>query len=58
LIATGAAPDNLLVAFLARTLGGVVGAVVSTPLVAAFLTLVYFDLRARKDGLDGERVTG
>jgi hypothetical protein len=57
-IATGAAPDNLLVAFLARTLGGVVGAVVSTPLVAAFLTLVYFDLRARKDGFDGERVTG
>jgi hypothetical protein len=57
-IATGAAPDNLLVAFLARTLGGVVGAVVSTPLIAAFLTLVYFDLRARKDGLDGDRVTG
>ncbi len=57
-IATGAARDNLLVAFLARTLGGVVGAVVSTPLVAAFLTLVYFDLRARKDGLEGERVTG
>jgi hypothetical protein len=57
-IATGAAPDNLLVAFLARTLGGIVGAVVSSPLIAAFVTLVYFDLRARKDGLDGERVTG
>jgi len=48
-IATAAAPENLLVAFVARTLGGVVGAIVSTPLVAAFLTLVYFDLRARKD---------
>jgi hypothetical protein len=48
-MATAAAPDNLLVAFLARTLGGIVGAVVSSPLIAAFLTLVYFDLRARKD---------
>jgi hypothetical protein len=48
-IATAAAPDNLLVAFLARTTGGIVGSVVSTPLIAAFITLVYFDLRARKD---------
>jgi hypothetical protein len=57
-IATAAARDDLLVAFLARTLGGAVGAVVSTPLVAAFITLVYFDLRARRDGPESEPVTG
>lgn len=56
-IATGAAPDDLLVAFLARTIGGVIGAVVSTPLVAAFVTLAYFDLRARKDGADADPAT-
>jgi hypothetical protein len=46
-IAIASAPDNLPVAFLAGTLAGTVGAVVSTPLLAAFTTLVYFDLRAR-----------
>jgi hypothetical protein len=56
-IAIASAPDNLLVAFLAGTLAGTVGAVVSTPLVAAFVTLLYFDLRARKDGPDIELAT-
>jgi hypothetical protein len=57
-IATASAPDNLLVAFLAGTLAGTVGAVVSTPLAAAFVTLLYFDLRARKEGPEIEVAVG
>ena len=49
-IAMVSAPESLVTAFLAGTLAGTVGAVVSTPLAAAFITLLYFDLRARKDG--------
>jgi hypothetical protein len=55
-IAMASAPESLLTAFLAGTLAGTVGAVVSTPLAAAFVTLVYFDLRARKEGLDRDEV--
>jgi hypothetical protein len=49
-IALVTAPDNLIVSLLAATLGATIGAIVSTPLVAAFVTLLYFDLRARKEG--------
>ena len=44
------AAESLVVAATAATLGAVLSAVASTPLFAAFLTLVYFDLRARKEG--------
>ena len=53
-ITIASAPENLLVVFVAGTVGGTVAAVVSTPLVAAFVTLVYFDLRARKDASETE----
>jgi hypothetical protein len=46
------AEDNTLAAALGAVVGGTVGAVLTTPYSAAVVTLLYFDLRVRKEGLD------
>jgi len=46
------AEDNTLVAALGAVVGGTAGAALTTPYPAAVVTLVYFDLRVRKEGLD------
>ncbi len=46
------AEDNTLVAALGAVVGGTVGSVLTTPYSAAVVTLLYFDLRVRKEGLD------
>jgi hypothetical protein len=46
------AEDNTLVGALGSVVGGTVGSVLTTPYSAAVVTLLYFDLRVRKEGLD------
>jgi hypothetical protein len=46
------AEDNTLAAALGAVVGGTVGSVLTTPYSAAVVTLLYFDLRVRKEGLD------
>jgi hypothetical protein len=46
------AEDNTLVGALGAVVGGTVGSVLTTPYSAAVVTLLYFDLRVRKEGLD------
>jgi MFS family permease len=43
---------NTLVSALAAVVGGTLGAAITTPYSAAVVTLLYFDLRVRKEGLD------
>lgn len=47
-----AAPDSTIVNFAAQTVGGLISSLVTTPILAAFITILYFDLRVRKEGLD------
>jgi hypothetical protein len=47
-----AAEGNTLVGALGAVVGGTVGSVLTTPYSAAVVTLLYFDLRVRKEGLD------
>jgi len=46
------AEGNTLVGALGAVVGGTVGTVLTTPYSAAVVTLLYFDLRVRKEGLD------
>ncbi len=54
LIGIVAGSDNDLVVLVLSGLAGTVGLAVSTPLQAAILAVVYFDLRVRKEGFDLE----
>ena len=51
-VPTLVAEDNTLVAALGAVVGGTVGSALTTPYPAAVVTLIYFDLRVRKEGLD------
>jgi hypothetical protein len=44
--------DTDLAIFLVNAVGGTLGNVITTPFVAAFITVLYVDLRVRKEGLD------
>jgi hypothetical protein len=46
------AEDNTLAGALGAVVGGTVGSALTTPYSAAVVTLLYFDLRVRKEGLD------
>ena len=46
------ADGNTLVSALGAVVGGTVSSALTTPYSAAVITLVYFDLRVRKEGLD------
>ena len=46
--------DNEVTAVLAGTIGSTLSAVIVTPFTAAVTTVVYFDLRVRKEGFDLE----
>jgi len=46
------AQDSVLAAVLVTTVIGAISGVVATPFQAAVTTLIYFDLRVRKEGLD------
>lgn len=46
------AADSDTALFLVNTLGGTLGSLVSTPFTAAFITVLYVDLRVRKEGFD------
>jgi hypothetical protein len=46
--------DNDALVLVLATLAGIVGLAISTPLQAALLTVLYFDLRVRKEGFDLE----
>ncbi len=52
IVPTLVAEDNTLVAALGAVVGGTVGSALTTPYSAAVVTLIYFDLRVRKEGLD------
>jgi hypothetical protein len=45
-------PDNPFVLFLIGALSSTAGALVTTPFSAAYHTVLYFDLRVRKEGFD------
>ena len=49
-----ASVDNDVVSALGRALGNVAASVLTTPFLAAVTTVLYFDLRVRKEGLDLE----
>ncbi len=46
--------DNLAVTAVATAVGAIVSSLITTPFQAAIVTLLYFDLRVRKEGLDLE----
>jgi hypothetical protein len=45
-------PDNEVVSVVLGTVGGTVASTLTTPFQAAFVTVLYFDLRVRKEGFD------
>jgi hypothetical protein len=45
-------PENDLVSVVLGTIGGTAAATLTTPFQAAFVTVLYFDLRVRKEGFD------
>lgn len=47
-------PDNDVVRVVLGTIGGTVASTLTTPFQAAFVTVLYFDLRVRKEGFDLE----
>jgi hypothetical protein len=47
-------PDNRALVLVLSGLSGAIGLVIGTPFQAALLTVVYFDLRVRKEGFDLE----
>ena len=49
---TFASPDEPVVVFLVGALSGTVAALVTTPFSAAYHTVLYFDLRVRKEAFD------
>ena len=46
------AAEGAPVVLAANTLGSIFSSAISTPLIAAFTTVLYFDLRVRKEGFD------
>ncbi|HEV2074792.1 MAG TPA: hypothetical protein VGR10_00975, partial [Thermoleophilaceae bacterium] len=46
------APESLLVNVLGNGIGTALAAVLATPIQAAFIAILYFDLRVRKEGFD------
>jgi hypothetical protein len=44
--------DTDLAIFLVNALGGTLGSAITTPFLAAFITVLYVDLRVRKEGFD------
>lgn len=44
--------DNEVAAAVVTTIAGIAGALIATPLEAAILAVVFFDLRVRREGLD------
>jgi hypothetical protein len=52
----GLADDNVPLAALAAALGGTLAAAITTPYSAAVITLLYLDLRVRKEGFDVRRL--
>jgi hypothetical protein len=51
-IAGAVASHSVVADAIAAVVGGTVSAMISTPYIAAILTLLYFDQRVRKEGLD------
>ena len=45
---------GLVAAVLATTLGGIIASIITQPFVAAVITVLYYDLRVRKEGYDLE----
>jgi hypothetical protein len=45
-------PGSEVVAVVLRTIGGTVAGTLATPFQAAFVTVLYFDLRVRREGFD------
>jgi hypothetical protein len=45
-------PDNEVVNFFATAIFGTASSMLTTPFTAAFITVMYFDLRVRKEGFD------
>jgi predicted secreted protein len=45
-------PTNDVVAFVASAGSGILASMLTTPFIAAFITVLYFDLRVRKEGFD------
>ncbi|MEY2442100.1 MAG: hypothetical protein QOJ46_1526 [bacterium] len=54
LVGIVANPDNDVLVLVLSAISGIVGLAISTPFQAALLTVVYFDLRVRKEGFDLE----
>jgi hypothetical protein len=51
-VASLTSPDNTVVGVLTGTVGNTVAAALTTPFSAAFVAVLYFDLRVRKEGFD------
>ena len=43
---------NTVTGFVLNTLAGTIGSMIATPAAAAFITVLYIDLRVRKEGFD------
>jgi hypothetical protein len=51
-VAGGTTDAGSVAGFLVNSVSGTLGSMVSTPFTAAFVTVLYFDLRVRKEGFD------
>jgi len=51
-LAGGSADASSVAGFLVNTVSGTLGSMISTPFTAAFVTVLYFDLRVRKEAFD------
>jgi hypothetical protein len=51
-LAAGSTDANTVTGFLVRSVSGTLGSMISTPFTAAFVTVLYFDLRVRKEAFD------
>jgi hypothetical protein len=51
-VAGGSVDADSVTGFLVNSVSGTLGSMISTPFTAAFVTVLYFDLRVRKEGFD------
>lgn len=51
-VAGGTTDANTVAGFLVNTVSGTLGSMIGTPFTAAFVTVLYFDLRVRKEAFD------
>jgi hypothetical protein len=51
-VANASTDANSVAGFLVNSVSGTLGAMISTPFTAAFVSVLYFDLRVRKEGFD------